>query len=128
MLNRRGADFLGLSKEEVNAWHECLCWLREPGNNSQLRLFDTRHERLVHACDRLRAVLRSQGVLPEGAPRTKIQFTKQLGRGAKEGRLEETLGEECAGTVVLDANCNPLTYDDVRELTSMVATQDYRLN
>ena len=32
VLNKRDGKFLGLSKEELEAWHECLCWLREPGN------------------------------------------------------------------------------------------------
>ena len=42
-------------------------------------------------------ILRSwapRGVLPEGVPRAKIHFTKQLGRWAKEGTLEDTLGKE----------------------------------
>jgi len=82
-------------------------------------LFNTDHEKLINACEKLRGVLRSKGCLPEGALRAKIQFTKQLGREAREGTLEETLGKERAGTVVLDANCNPMTYHGVNQLASL---------
>ena len=128
VLNKRDGKFLGLSKEELEAWHECLCWLREPGHNELLRLYGTQYEKLVSACNVLDSTLRSRGVLPEGAPRAKIRWSKKFGPEVKAGTLSETLGKEQAGVVVVDASCHPMTYKGVSELTSVVATQEYRID
>ena len=34
ILNKRSGEFMGLTPEEKRALHECLIWLRQPGNNS----------------------------------------------------------------------------------------------
>ena len=35
ILNSRSGKFLGLTPDEKSALHECLTWLRQPGNNPQ---------------------------------------------------------------------------------------------
>ena len=47
ILNSRSGKFLGLTPDERQALHECLTWLRRPGNDSlcfygaELEAFDT---------------------------------------------------------------------------------------
>ena len=128
VLNKRDGQFMGLSPGELEAWHECLCWLREPGNNKVLRLYGTQYEKLVAACGVLDKALRSRGVLPEGHTRAKIRWSGRFGRDVREGTLGDTLGQDRAGVVVVDASCHPMTHRGVNELTSVVATQEYRLD
>ena len=128
VLNRRDGAFMGLGRDELEAWHECLCWLREPGNNRVLRLYGTQYEKLVAACKVLEQTLRSRGVLLEGHQRAKIRFRKQFGHDVKEGTLGETLGQDRAGIVVVDASCHPMTHKGVSEAKSIVATQEYRID
>ena len=33
ILNSRSGKFIGLTPDETSALHECLAWLRQPGNN-----------------------------------------------------------------------------------------------
>ena len=46
ILNSRSGKFLGLTPDEKRALHECLSWLRQPGNNmlcfygAELEAFD----------------------------------------------------------------------------------------
>ena len=47
VLNRRDGRFLGLSKDELAAWHECLSWLREEGNNPVHKLFGTEYKKFT---------------------------------------------------------------------------------
>lgn len=128
ILNQRDGAFTGLSRSELEAWHECLCWLREPGNNKVLRLYGTQYERLTAACSRLQEVLQSRGVLPEGSLRAQIRWSKRFGPEIKTGTLGDTLGQERCGIVVVDGACNPMSHAGIKELGSIVATQEYRLD
>ena len=53
ILNSRSGKFLGLTPDERQALHECLTWLRQPGNNSlcfygaELEAFDTACKKLM---------------------------------------------------------------------------------
>ena len=53
ILNSRSGKFLGLTPDEKSALHECLTWLRQPGNNSlcfygaELETFDAARKRLM---------------------------------------------------------------------------------
>ena len=54
ILNSRSGKFLGLTPDERKALHECLTWLRQPGNNSlcfygaELEAFDTACKKLMN--------------------------------------------------------------------------------
>ena len=52
VLNNRSGKFLGLTPEEKGALHECLTWLRQPGNN-KLCFYDAEMEAFSAACQRL---------------------------------------------------------------------------
>ena len=127
VLNKRDGNFMGLSRDELEAWHECLCWLREPGNNNILKLYGTQYERLVSACGILSTELQSRGVLPEGSTRAKVRWTKRCGHNIQKGTLGETLGDDLSGIVMVDGSCQPMNYQSVHTLCSVVAKQDYRL-
>ena len=53
LSSRRSGKFLGLTPEEKRALHECLSWMRQPGNNSlcfygaELEAFDVACKRLM---------------------------------------------------------------------------------
>ena len=53
ILNSRSGKFLGLTPDEKSALHECLTWLRQPGNNplcfygAELEAFDMACKRLM---------------------------------------------------------------------------------
>ena len=128
VLNRRDGEFLGLSKEELEAWHECLNWLREDGNNPVLRLYGTVYEQFVSNCEKFANELRCRGALPEGSMKARITFTKQPRGGAAEATLGDTLGQENSGVVIVDRSCNPMTQRGLGELASVVGTQEYRIN
>ena len=72
VLNQRGGDFMKLSPEETEAVHECISWIRIPGNNPILKLYGTMHEKLVGAFGTLNKALRS--IIPEGSLRARIRF------------------------------------------------------
>ena len=66
ILNSRTGKFLGLTPDERKALHECLTWLRQPGNNSlcfygaELEAFDT-------ACKKLMSKVKQ--IIPEASYR-----------------------------------------------------------
>ena len=60
----------------INIIHECISWLRVPGNNAVLKLYGTVHEKLVGAFGALRRALRS--ILPEGHQRTRVRRARIL--------------------------------------------------
>ena len=80
------------------------------------------------ACSRLQEVLQSRGVLPEGSLRAQIRWSKRFGPEIKTGTLGDTLGQERCGIVVVDGACNPMSHAGIKELGSIVATQEYRLD
>ena len=59
ILNSRSGKFLGLTPEEKEALHECLTWLRQPGNNrlcfygAELEAFDTACKRLMQKVEKI---------------------------------------------------------------------------
>jgi hypothetical protein len=64
LLNKREGKFTGLSIAELAAWHECLSWLREEGNNKLLRLYGTTYENFAGACNSLHESKLSFRLLP----------------------------------------------------------------
>ena len=62
ILNNRSGKFLGLTPEEKQALHECLTWLRQPGNNS-LCFYGAELEAFDGACKRL--MRKIQKIIPE---------------------------------------------------------------
>ena len=62
ILNSRSGKFLGLTPEEKEALHECLTWLRQPGNNS-LCFYGAELEAFDGACKRL--MRKIQKIIPE---------------------------------------------------------------
>ena len=59
VLNKANGKFLGISEDERAALHECLTWLRQPGNN-RLCFFGNELENFDVACRELMRKARSQ--------------------------------------------------------------------
>ena len=120
ILNKRKGYFPGLKEEERAALHECLTWLRQFGNNpvcfygDELEIFDT-------ACKRL--MERIKQFLPEGSSRARIRATSRVTKTLEDGTIEETLGDEAQGTVVLDYEGHPHKFDQVQILEGVVAKE-----
>ena len=99
VLNNNSGKFLGLTQEERAALHECLRWLRAPGNNS-LCIYGQEMESFDAACKKLMS--RIKQIIPEGCPRARIRATARCSRSLQDGELADTLGFESRGMVVLD--------------------------
>ena len=62
ILNSRSGKFLGLTPDEKRALHECLSWLRQPGNN-MLCFYGAELEAFDMACKRLMRKVKQ--IIPE---------------------------------------------------------------
>ena len=120
ILNKRKGYFPGLKEDERAALHECLTWLRQLGNNpvcfygDELEIFDA-------ACKRLMA--RIKQFLPEGSNRARIRATSRVTKTLEDGTIDETLGDEAQGTVVLDYEGHPHKFDEVGIMAGVVAKE-----
>ena len=109
ILNKRKGHFPGLKEEEKTALHECLTWLRQPGNNpvcfygKELEIYD-------RACKTL--MRRIKQLLPEGSTRARIRATNRVTKVVQDGSLGETLGDESRGYVVLDFEGHAHKFDE----------------
>ena len=109
LLNDRSGRFLRLTPKETDALHEVLTWGRQPGNNKILEFFGTTYEAFHGACGKIMEGFRD--VLPEGSRRARIRMTRRESHQPTEGTLDETLGEEACGMVVVDASGHLMKYD-----------------
>ncbi len=109
-----------LTETEQKALHECLTWLRQPGNNrhcffgDELQCFDTACRQLMN---------RIKGILPEGCPRARIRATTRVSRKLEHGTLQESMGDEARGMVVVDFDGHPHKYDQLQVLSDVVAKE-----
>ena len=94
ILNKRSGKFLGLTPEERAALHECLTWLRQPGNNA-LCFYGQELENFDIACKKL--MTRIKHVIPEGCKQARIRATTRVSRKLEDGTIGETLGDEARG-------------------------------
>ena len=108
ILNKKSGNFLRLTPEERAALHECLTWLRQPGNNS-LCFYGEELENFDVACKKL--MDRIKHILPEGSSRARIRATTRVSRKLEEGSIGETLGDEARGMVVVDFDGHPQKSD-----------------
>ena len=128
MLNRNDGSFTGLSAEELQAWHECLSWLREPGHNKWVYNTTTNYEQISSLWDKLQLELNSRNLIPEGDKQTHITFVPKFGSNVPGGVLGETLGDEHAGIVVVtDATGKPDSFRNLQRLQHLEGTQEYRV-
>ena len=95
-----------LKPEELDALHECLTWLRQPGNNP-LNFYGAELEEFHKSCKVLMDKIKH--VLPEGSTRARIRATTRLSRQMHEGNLGHTMGDEARGFVVVDLDGHPQT-------------------
>ena len=122
LLNARKGYFPGLTPEEIDALHECLTWMKQPGNNrvcyygEELEIFD-------EACKQL--MQKTRQFLPEGASRARISVTNRFKRKRETGVLGDTLGDEARGTVVVDYDGHPMKYDMLKVWSDVVATETH---
>lgn len=120
ILNKRKGYFPGLKEDEKAALHECLTWLRQPGNNPicfyghELVIFD-------EACKRLMAKIKQ--FLPEGSNRARIKATSRVSKTLEDGSIGETLGDEARGLVVLDFEGHPHKFNQMEIMPDVVAKQ-----
>ena len=77
ILNNRSGKFMGLTKDEKKAVHECLTWLRQPGNNRHC-FFGAELEDFDRCCKCL--MERIKQLIPEGCPRARIHATTRVTR------------------------------------------------
>ena len=108
ILNKKSGNFLRLTPEERAALHECLTWLRQPGNNS-LCFYGEELENFDVACKKL--MDRIKHILPEGSSRARIRATTRVSLKLEEGSIGETLGDEARGMVVVDFDGHPQKSD-----------------
>ena len=108
-VKRPQRAFLRLTPKETDALHEVLTWGRQPGNNRILEFFGTTYEASHGACGKI--MERFRDVLPEGSRRARIRMMRRESHQPTEGTLDETLGEEACGMVVVDASGHPMKYD-----------------
>ena len=120
ILNKRKGHFPGLKEDEKIALHECLTWLRQPGNN-QLCFYGHELEIFDAACKRLMA--RIKQFLPEGSNRARIRATSRVSKNLQDGTIDETLGNEAQGLVVLDYDGHPHKFDQVQIMSDVVAKE-----
>ena len=99
ILNKRAGHFPGLSPEEKGALHECLTWLRQPGNNP-VCFFGQELEDYDKACKILMEKVKR--FLPEGSTRARIRATSRVSKALQDGSLGDTLGDEARGMVIID--------------------------
>jgi hypothetical protein len=120
ILNKRAGHFPGLEPEEKTALHECLTWLRQPGNNpvcfygQELEIYD-------RACKRL--MERIKQFLPEGSTRARIRATSHVSKTLKDGSLGDTLGDEARGLVVLDFEGHAHKFDQMQIMADVIAKE-----
>ena len=122
VVNKNGGKFMNMSSEETRAVHECISWVRTPGNNAVLRLFGTVHEKMVGAFGALREALRR--IIPEGHHRARVRLDRRDTRTPREADLGSTLEKERTGLVVVDQTGQPMTYRGMDMLSAAVAKQD----
>jgi len=120
ILNKRSGKFLGLTPAEQEALHECLTWLRQPGNNRHC-FYGDELEHFDKACSRL--MQRIKSIVPEGCTRARIRATSRVTRKPEHGTLADTLGDEARGMVVVDFDGHPQKYDDLKILSDVVAKE-----
>ena len=125
VLNEQSGHFMRLIPDETDALHEILTWGRQHGNNRILSFFGTAFENFHGACRKMMDRFRS--VLPEGSRRARIRMSRRESREPTEGTLDETLGEEACGMVIVDASGHPMKYDALKILEGAVGTQNVRL-
>ena len=89
-----------LKPDELEALHECLSWLRQPGNNP-LNYYSDELEDFHKNCKLLMDKIKH--VLPEGSTRARIRATTRMSRQMQEGKIGDTLGDESRGMVVVPA-------------------------
>ena len=124
ILNKRKGHFPGLKEEEKTALHECLTWLRQPGNNPvcfygrELEIYD-------RACKCL--MKRIKQFLPEGSTRARIRATNRVSKTLQDGSLGDTLGDESRGFVVLDFEGHAHKFDEFSDQTERVLTGPFTL-
>ena len=99
ILNNRSGKFMGLTEDEKKAVHECLTWLRQPGNNRHC-FFGAELEDFDRCCKRL--MDRIKHIIPEGCPRARIRATTRCTRMPEDDTLQRTLGDEARGMVIVD--------------------------
>ncbi len=104
VLNAKDRPYKGLSRLELEAWHECLSWLRVPGNNQFVSSYMTNYERLADLWDKLGEELVHRELLPQGGKRAQIRMVPKHGPNAMTGELGETLGHESVGLVQVETN------------------------
>jgi hypothetical protein len=107
-----------LKPDELEALHECLTWLRQPGTNP-LNFYGDELEDFHKNCRIL--MDRIKHVLPEGSTRARIRATTRMSRQMHEGQIGETLGDESRGMVVVDFDGMPHKYDVVRKIRVILA-------
>ena len=100
--------------------HECLTWLRQPGNNPHC-FYGAELENFDKACKTLMQRLRH--IIPEGSTRARIRATTRESRKLEEGSIGETLGDEARGMVVLDYDGHVFKYDQLEILSDFVAKE-----
>ena len=120
ILNKRAGHFPGLCPEEKKALHECLTWLRQPGNNP-VCFFGQELENFDRACKTLMAKIKT--VLPEGSTRARIRATTRISKTLEDGTVGDTLGEEARGMVVIDYEGHPHKYDQMEIFKDIVAKE-----
>ena len=126
VINRCGGQFLGLKAPELAALHEIITWGRQPGNNKILAFFGQTLEEFSNACGSV--TRRLQTLLPTGGNRVKVRVTARETLNAKETTLEETLGEERIGMLVMDPEGRPMSYDGVAAYAAIAQHRGVRLD
>ena len=126
VINRCDGQFLGLKEPELAALHEIITWGRQPGNNKILAFFGQTLEEFSNACGSVARQL--QTLLPTGGNRVKVRVTARETLNAKETTLEQTLGDERIGMLVMDFEGRPMSYEGVAAYAAIAQHRGVRLD
>ena len=90
--------------------HEILVWGSQYGNNEILRWYGPDLASFDCACRELMCTFNK--TLPSSSLKARIRYTTRE-RVFKDGFIEETLGDEAEGIVMIDFQGHPIRYDQL---------------
>ena len=104
-------ELLFVFVEEESGLHEVLTWGAQSGHNEILRWYGPDLASFDDSCRRLMCTFNS--TLPESSLKARIRYTTRECKNLRSGSIDETLGDEAEGFVMIDFQGHPIRYDQL---------------